>query len=164
MTRKKIQSRKLMLAVTCFIVAQVTHAAPPDCPASLIITPVGLSFGNFIGGTAGTITVPLTGGRTTTGPILAGGVVTPATFTLSTADSRCANKFITITGIPTALTLNPGTVLTVAIDNTQTSQVNGDKFKLVNNSYVVTIGGTLTTDGSPLPGTYNTTFDVNFNY
>jgi len=137
-------------------------AAPPDCPNSLQITPVDLQFGDFAGGTAGTVTVPLVGVRTSTNVILAGGAVSPATYTLSTTDTRCENKFITVTGIPTALTLSPG--LTVTIASTQASQANGDKFKLVNNSYVVTIGGTLTTDGSQPPGTYNTTFNVNFNY
>jgi hypothetical protein len=150
-----------MLTVICIIIAQTAHAVKPDCPNSLNIVPVDLQFGNFIGGSAGTITVPLTGGRTSTVVILVGGaVVSSATFTLSTTDSRCGNRKITVTGIPTALILTTG----LTVGSITSTLANGDTFKLVNNTYVFTIGGTLSTDGTQSNGTYSTPFDVNFNY
>ena len=70
---------------TALLFCHATRAAPPPskaaCNAALQAALVtNLDFGDYEGAVAGTITVDTAGARTTTGPVLAGGIVSAAAY------------------------------------------------------------------------------------
>jgi len=96
MTRFQQQLRILSLSMMAVIVIDAVAAPPPgvprrnQCNTNLTAVKVqDLSFGDYEGLTAGTITVSTTGTRTSTGPTLAGGTVTAAAFDVSNTLSGC---------------------------------------------------------------------------
>ena len=84
------------LLMMLFLSQAVAGPPPPgvprinQCNTSLTAVKVqDLSFGDYEGTTGGTITVSATGTRSSTGPVLAGGIVTAAAFDVSNSLSGC---------------------------------------------------------------------------
>lgn len=92
----KQQGKVVSLAMVAFIAIEAVAAPPPgiprrnQCNNNLTAVKVqDLSFGDFEGTTAGTITVTTAGTRSSTGPVLAGGLVAAVAFDVSNTLAGC---------------------------------------------------------------------------
>lgn len=92
----KQQRPILSLTMLALIAIEAVAAPPPgiplrnQCNNNLTAVRVqDLSFGDFEGITAGTITVTTAGTRSSTGPVLAGGIVAAAAFDVSNTLAGC---------------------------------------------------------------------------
>jgi len=164
MISQKIQFCRSILILVSFLIVQSTYAAPPDCPATLTVNSTqNLDFGDYIGTNGGAITIDTAGIRTATGGvILAGGAVSAATYVFSNSDTRCLNRWIRITAIPTSIAISGPASMTV--NNFITSAAaDGDKFK-ISTTNTVTIGADLITNNAQTQGPYTGSFTIDFNY
>ena len=143
-----------------------TGAAPPPskaaCNAALQAALVtNLSFGDYEGTVAGTITVDTAGARTTTGPVLAGGAVSAAAYDVWTNLAGCERRNITTT-LPGSITLSGPASMTA--DTFTRNPAN--KFKLTAPGIPtrVTVGATLNSAAGQAGGGYTVPFTVQFNH
>ena len=164
MTMKYIHFYKFIVTIFCVIIAQTIYAVPPDCPATLTANLTqDLDFGDYVGTNGGTITIDTAGVRTETGGVfLVGGAVFAATYVFSNSDSRCLNRWIKITAIPTSITISGPASMTVN-NFTTSAAADGDKFK-ISTTDTVTIGADLITNNAQVQGPYTGNFTVDFNY
>jgi hypothetical protein len=157
-------SASLLLAI--FVWSHGVGAAPPPskaaCNAALQAALVTkLSFGDFEGAVAGTITVDTAGARTTTGPVLAGGTVSAATYDVWSNLAGCEKRNITTT-IPGSITLTGPASMTA--DTFTKNPAN--KFKLTAPGIPtrVTVGATLNSATGQASGGYTVPFTVQFDH
>lgn len=154
----------LLLAVLSW--SHATSAAPPPSKAACntalqaaLVT--NLNFGDFEGSVAGAITVDTVGGRTTTGPVLAGGIVSAAAYDVWTNLAGCEKRNITTT-LPATITLTgPASMTANAFTSNPTN-----KFKLTTPGVPtrVTVGATLNSAAGQAGGGYTMPFAVQFNH
>ena len=154
------------LLLTILLCSHETSAAPPPpkaaCNAALQAALVtNLNFGDYEGTVAGAITVDTAGTRTTTAPILAGGIVSSAAYDVWTTLSGCEKRNITIT-LPASVTLAGPASMTA--NNFTSNPAN--KFKLTTPGVAtrVTVGATLNSTAGQAGGSYTTTFNVDFTH
>ena len=167
-------SRWLVYTVMTLFIAHASAAPAPKIPNlnkcnnknSLTVVPVqDLSFGDFDGAVAGTITVTPAGARNSSGPDLAGGTVTPAAFDVSNLEPGCDIYPVQITLPGTASLTGTGTPM--LIDNFVSSPAS--QFTLSptpGQATRVFIGATLNSGANQTSGGYTTVtpFDVTFDH
>jgi hypothetical protein len=154
------------LLFTALLFCHGTRAAKPPskaaCNAALQAALVtNLSFGDYEGAIAGTITVDTAGARTTTGPILAGGVASAAAYDVWTTLAGCEKRNITVTLPGTATLTGP---VSMTANNFTKNPPN--KFKLTAPAVPtrVTVGASLNSTAGQAGGPYTTTFTVDFTH
>jgi hypothetical protein len=144
-------------------VALVCAALSVAASAQTIGAATSLSFGSFIAGSGGTVTVTPIGGRATTGGVLTvgqGAGVAAAQFTvLGTAN---ATYSITVPADDIVL-LNDGNGHSMALNSfvsspTATGTLSG------GGNQVIRIGATLIVGNNQMPGNYAGAFNVTVNY
>lgn len=129
------------------------------------VTVQGLSFGDYEGTIGGTVTVTPTGARSTTGPVLAGGIVTAAAFDVSNIEPGCDIYPVQIT-LPATATLTTGAV-TMTADTFVSSPANQFMLSPIPGQPTrVYIGATLNSGVNQTGGAYTTAtpFDVIFEH
>ena len=168
-SRKPLRSS---LALAAWLLTMDALAAPPpgvprrnQCNNNLVAVMVqDLSFGDYEGLTGGTITVTPTGTRTSTGPVLAGGIVTAAAFDVSNTLAGCDYYPIRIRLPNTATLSGPATMTADNFTNSPASM-----FTLSATPGVPTrvyVGADLNSSNSQAGGGYTTAapFQVRFNH
>ena len=141
-------------------------AAPPPskaaCNAALQAALVtNLNFGDFEGSIAGAITIDTAGNRTSTGPVLAGGVVSAATYDVWTNLAGCENRNITTT-LPGSITLTGPASMTA--DTFTSNPTNKFKLNVLGAPTRVTVGATLNSAAGQAGGAYTVPFTVQFTH
>lgn len=165
-------SNCLLLTVSMVFVAGSQAApGPPNlnkCNNRNSLTAVtvqNLSFGDFEGTIAGTVTVTPAGARSSTGPVLAGGIVTAAAFDVSNNEPGCDIYPVQIT-LPATATLTTGAVSMTA-DTFVSSPANQFTLSPVPGQATrVFIGATVNSGTNQTGGAYTTAtpFDVIFEH
>ena len=159
-----------MVMLTLIVIDAV--AAPPpgvprrnQCENNLAVVKVqDLSFGDYEGLTAGTVTVSATGTRTSTGPALAAGTVTAAAFDVSNTLSGCDYYPIRIR-LPNNATLSGPASMTA--DNFTNSPASLFSLSATPGAPVrVYVGADLNSNNNQAAGSYSTPapFQVRFNH
>lgn len=168
--------RNLILRITIIpaiaLVIVDTLAAPPpgvprrnQCENNLTVVRVQeLAFGDYEGLNAGTISVTPSGTRTSTGPILAGGIVTAAAFDISNTLAGCDYYPIRIRLPNTATLSGPAAMIADNFTNNP-----ADLFTLNATPGVPTrvyVGADLNSGNNQAGGVYTTAapFQVRFNH
>lgn len=171
MNNKRFWHLKIVMISLCLLSFSAATAAPPspppskaECDAGLNVTSSPMGFGDYIGGTAGTIVMdPDTGALTAVGVfLLGGGVGSPQSFIFTNSVPGCEKKNVTMT-LPASITINnAGTGVVI---NSLLSNIGNKKFKIPNpGSVEVTIGGTLNAGSTDPNGLYSGSYDVIFSY
>ena len=137
-----------------------------------VVTPISIAkaadmeFGNLaVDASGGTVVLPATGSRTTTGGVTlpsTTGTVNAASFTVSGQ----ANYVYAIT-LPSSITITDGASHNMTINSVVSSPTVASGGTLsAGGTETLYVGGTLNVTGSQTPGTYNTTtpFDVSVVY
>jgi len=167
----KQQLRILSLSMMALIVIDAVAAPPPgvprrnQCENNLTAVKVqDLSFGDYEGLTAGTITVSTSGTRTSAGPVLAGGTVTASAFDVSSTLSGCDYYPIRIR-LPNNATLSGAATMTA--NNFTNSPPS--LFTLSATPGVPTriyVGADLSSNNNQAAGAYSTAapFQLRFNH
>jgi hypothetical protein len=143
------------------LLALVAADALLPAAAQSISTLSSLSFGSFVAGTGGSITVAAGGGRTSTGGVVTvgqGSTYAAAMFRVSGTAS--ATYTITLPENNT-VTLTDGThtmALNTFTSSPPTGTLSGGGMQLVQ------VGATLTVGNGQPPGNYTGTFNVTVNY
>lgn len=142
-------------------------ACPPtaaNCEANLVITETqALQFGSMSAPVAGTVTVDITGIRTSVGGVIltgAGGAA--GSFSMNTAPYNCTGRVLVVVSAGPTAALNHTTLpASMAVDTFTTSVVAGDAF---DPAIPLTVGATLHVGAFQTAGTYtgNYTLTVNF--
>jgi hypothetical protein len=165
----QISANNAVTASLLLIILSRVHgvgAAPPPskaaCNAALQAALVtNLSFGDFEGSVAGAITIDTAGNITTSGPVLAGGVVSAAAYDVWTNLAGCENRNITTT-LPGSITLTGPASMTA---NTFTSNpTNKFKLNVLGAPTRVTVGATLNSAAGQAGGAYTVPFTVQFTH
>jgi len=147
----------LMIAFTVNAFAQVTTqttTATATIVGPLNLTKnVDLAFGKIAPGTGGSVTVATNGNRTTTGPLLMGGTVTAASFTVTGDAAAYSITFSTGNTI-----VNGGNTMAVG-----TFTENAVK-TLATGTENFQVGATLTVGAAQAVGPYTGTFTVTVAY
>jgi hypothetical protein len=164
LSAKNAIAASLLLAVLSW--SHGASAAPPpskaECNAALQAALVtNLSFGDFEGSIAGAITIDTAGNRTTTGPVLAGGVVSAAAYDVWTNLAGCEKRNVTTT-LPGSITLTgPASMTANAFTR---NPPNKFKLTVLGAPTRVTVGATLNTAAGQAGGGYTVPFTVQFNH
>ena len=152
-----------------FVIASHAAPGPPNlnkCNNKNSLTAVtvqNLSFGDFEGTIAGTVTVTPAGARSSTGPVLAGGIVTAAAFDVSNSEPGCDIYPVQIT-LPATATLTTGAV-NITADTFVSSPANQFTLSPVPGQATrVFIGATVNSGANQTGGAYTTPFDVIFEH
>jgi hypothetical protein len=167
----KQQLQMLSVPMLMLIVIDAV-AAPPagvprrnQCENNLTVVKVqDLSFGDYEGLTAGTITVSATGTRTTTGPALAGGTATAAAFDVSNTLPGCDYYPIRIRLPNNAALSGPASMTAANFTNSPASL-----FSLSATPGIpvrVYVGADLNSNNNQAAGAYSTAapFQIRFNH
>lgn len=168
MNNMKILYSKFLVTIFCLLISGMISAATPPpavCEAALSWTTTEMDFGNYVGGTNGTITMdPDTAALTPVGVVLVGGgTVAAATYVFTTTNADCLKSFINIT-LPADISINDsGPTSTIIINNLVTSIAPQTKFKL-SKLNTIKIGGTLNATSTDTPDAYVGPFTVIFSY
>lgn len=163
--------RSGLALVACVLSIEALAAPPPgvprrnQCDNNLVAVMVqDLSFGDYEGLAGGTITVTPNGTRTSTGPVLAGGIVTAAAFDVSNTLAGCDYYPIRIRLPNTATLSGPTTMIADNFTNNPASM-----FTLSATPGVPTrvyVGADLNSGNNQAGGGYTTAapFQVRFNH
>jgi hypothetical protein len=134
---------------------------PSPASAQTIATVMPLSFGSFVAGTGGSITVAPGGGRTATGGVVTvGQSASYASGSFRVSGTASATYTITLPDNNT-VTLTDGThtmALNGFASNPPTGTLSGGGMQLIQ------VGATLTVGSGQPPGNYTGTFNVTVNY
>ena len=148
----------------CLGINVASHAAPPsptkqECDAALRADKVSdLSFGDFEGTNAGTVTVTPAGSRSVTGVIPLGGTITAAQFSVYSTIDNCDGHRVSIKlpkggGGPDLEGLGtPMSAITYASTPSKRFTISATK----NVATQVNVGATLTTNAAQASGPYTT--------
>ena len=161
----------LLTVITLFIIDAIAAPGPPNLNKcnnknSLISVPVqDLSFGDYDGTIAGTITVTPAGTRSSSGPVLAGGIVTAAAFDVSNNEPGCDIYPVQIT-LPTTTTLTAGAVNMTASTFVSNPATQFTLSTTPGQATRVHVGATLNSGVNQAGGAYTTgtPFDVTFEH
>ena len=134
---------------------------PANCDGSLVITPTqALQFGSIAAPSAGTVVIDPGSIRTATGGVvlLTGGVVSAASFSMSTTPYNCTGRNVVIVSVASPVTLTHTTLgATMTLDTFATSLVAGDAF---DPAVPLTVGSTLHVGTLQTPGVYAGTVNI----
>lgn len=157
----------LLTVLMCLAIEAAAAPGPPNINKcnnrnGLTAIPVqDLSFGDYVGSTAGTITVTPVGSRTASGPELAGGTVTAAVFDVSNNVPGCDIYPVQIT-LPASTAIAFGT-FTMTVDNFTSSPAG--RFTLSatpGQATRVYVGARLDSGPGQSGGDYTGPFDIDF--
>ena len=168
MERLQTLSLKYLVTSYCLLLSTMAFAAatpsPAVCEAGLSWTTEEMDFGNYVGGTTGTITMDPAGVLTNVGVVsVAGGTVRPAKYVFTNSNPDCLKGMITIT-LPVDINIyDSGSTSTIIINNFVTSIAPNTKFKLTKTN-TITIGGTLNATNTNTPDSYTGPLTVIFSY
>jgi hypothetical protein len=141
--------------------ALVLAAAPAPADPQSISPVTAISFGNFIAGSGGTLTITPGGLRTQSGGVVLvgqGSTYSAASFRVS----GTANATYTITLPPNDTVALSDGVHTMALNNFVSSPPTGTLSGA--GSQMILIGATLVVGAAQPPGSYSGTFNVTVNY
>jgi len=135
-------------------------------PAQTLTNTSALSFGGFVAGSGGTVTVATGGGRMKTGGVILvnqGGVAAAAQFTVS--GTPTATFTITLPADGTVF-LSGSTSGSMALNGFTSSPPNTASAGVLSGGGTATIsvGATLTVGNAQTPGSYGGNFNVTVNY
>jgi len=121
-----------------------------------------LTFGKFVAGPGGTVTVTTAGARSSLGVLLVGTTASSAAFTWSDSSAANASKLCAI-GLPA-----DGTVTLTSGANTMTlksfTSTPAVPTMMTAGSLNFTVGATLTVKANQAPGTYSGSYSVTITY
>jgi hypothetical protein len=121
-----------------------------------------LTFGKFVAGPGGTVTVTTAGARSSLGVLLVGTTASSAAFTWSDNSAANASKLCAI-GLPA-----DGTVTLTSGANTMTlksfTSTPAVPTMMTAGSLNFTVGATLTVKANQAPGTYSGSYSVTITY
>lgn len=168
---KHLILRISIIPVVALVIVDALAAPPPgvprrnQCENNLTVVKVqDLAFGDYEGLSAGTITVTPSGTRTSTGPILAGGIVTAAAFDVSNTLAGCDYYPIRIR-MPNSATLSgPAAMIADNFTNNPASLFTLSATPGVPTR--VNVGADLNSNTNQVGGVYTTAapFQVRFNH
>jgi hypothetical protein len=153
--------RRCRVAGGTLLLALAAAVAPSPVAAQSISTVSALSFGSFVAGTGGSITVSPAGARTQTGGVVLlgqGSSYAAAIFRVS--GTAGATYTITLPGNDTVV-LSDGThtmALNGFLNSPPTGTLSG------GGTQMIQVGGTLIVGSGQAPGAYTGTFNVTVNY
>lgn len=157
----------LLTVLTLFVFDAVAAPGPPNInkcnnKKSLTAVPVqDLSFGEYIGSIAGTITVTPAGSRIAAGPELVGGTVTAAAFDVSNNEPGCDIYPVQI-ALPASASIVFDT-FTMAVDTFISSPAGQFTLSVTPGQATrVYVGATLNSTVNQSGGDYLGPFDVDF--
>ena len=144
------------------LVLAIVAASPSPARAQSIGNVASLSFGSFIAGSGGTITVSPAGARSQTGGVLLvgqGSNVAPAQFNVG--GTANASYTITLPGNNTVVLIDAGSH-TMALNGFVCSPPTGTLS--VGGAQMIRVGATLVVGNGQAPGSYSGSFNVTVNY